>query len=276
MPLNTKQIAVIVGGLIILVLLYFAPKKITVSERGKETEAGHEHEHEHEHAEDRQALLQLVDSVKKMLKPEEMQIMKGLEEQNLLDSLSMSWARLNQPVMAAYYADQSASKEPSKEKLMKAGNRSYMATRFAAENIRHLLFDMAKKNYEQVLEKDSSDLLAKTNLGACYVEGSSDPMKGITLLREVVAKDSTFIDAHLRLAMFAVQSGQFDKAIERYEKILKIDPKFIEAYLYLGEVYASMNEKEKAIKSLEKFKELSNDAVVASEVDKYINELKNK
>ena len=81
-------------------------------------------------------------------------------------------------------------------------------------------------------------------------------MKGIMLLREVVSKDSTHINAQLNLGLFAVQSGQYDKAIERFERILQMKPEFTEAYLYLGQTYASMGKKDKAIEALEKFKKL--------------------
>jgi tetratricopeptide (TPR) repeat protein len=271
MPLNTKQIAVITGGIALSVLLYFAPRKLGVTEKSSEVKTS-----QRIVANESEVSL-WIDSLEEKLSSDEKIMMEKLKKlkSNRSDSLMVFWVMLNQPIPAAFYADQSAKENPSVEKLIMAGNRCYLATRYSNNNLSGIFFEKAIMNFQSALEKDSSNLTAKTSLGACYVEGTQEPMKGIALLREVVAKDSTFIEAHLRLAMFAVQSGQFEKAIERYKKILEINPSFIEAHLYMGEVYASMNQKEKAINSLLKFKELSNDALVDSEIDKYIKQLKN-
>ena len=270
MPLTTKQIAVITGGIALSVLLYFAPRKLSKTEvsQTKQTSINV--------SVDESAIKLWIDSLEKTLGKEESMILDKLKKANVhaADSLTVFWTMLNQPVPAAFYADKASRESPKIDKLIMAGNRCYLATRYA-NNLSGLFFEMAIRNFESALKMDSSNLAAKTSLGACFVEGSQEPMKGITLLREVVAQDSTYIEAHLRLAMFAVQSGQYQKAIERYEKILRIKPSFNEAYLYMGEVYANMGNKEKAIKNLEKFKELSNDALVDSEIDKYINQLKN-
>ena len=57
-----------------------------------------------------------------------------------------------------------------------------------------VLYKGAINGFEKELKFHPDDLSAKTKLGTCYVESSSllgnQPMKGISLLREVVQKDS--------------------------------------------------------------------------------------
>ena len=74
---------------------------------------------------------------------------------------------------------------------------------------------------------------------------------------------------------FSEKSGQWDKAIARFEKVLKIQPDFIEAYLHLADAYQQKGDQQKAIESLEKYVKLVDDITIKSEVQEYINKLKN-
>ena len=115
---------------------------------------------------------------------------------------------------------------------------------------------------------------AKIQLAACYVEGTQDPMKGITLLREVEKTDSNNVKLQLNFAFFSVKSQQWDKAIKRFEKVLQIDPLYIEAYLHLADAYEQQGDKNKTIEMLQKYASITDDAMAKQEVLKYINQLK--
>jgi tetratricopeptide (TPR) repeat protein len=106
------------------------------------------------------------------------------------------------------------------------------------------------------------------------VEGTSDPMKGITLLREIEKTDSNNVDLQLAFAAFSSKSGQMDKAIIRFEKVLKLKPDYLEAYLYLADAYEKKGDKQKAIIALESYSSLIEDEGVKKEIKKYINQLK--
>jgi tetratricopeptide (TPR) repeat protein len=79
-----------------------------------------------------------------------------------------------------------------------------------------------------------------------------NPMAGITMLRDMVAQDSTNVDAHYQLGVFAVKSGQLDKAILRFNKVIQLEPDYIGAYIDLGGVYQAMNQLDKALEYYEK------------------------
>jgi tetratricopeptide (TPR) repeat protein len=78
------------------------------------------------------------------------------------------------------------------------------------------------------------------------------------------------------LGYFAIQSGQFEKAVERFEEVLIIDPNNAEAYIYLTDAYLSQEKIEKGIETLEKYKSLVDDPIVIKQVEDYINEIRNK
>ena len=99
-------------------------------------------------------------------------------------------------------------------------------------------------------------------------------MAGVKMLLDVVAKNPNHINALINLGYFAIQSGQYDKAIARFEKVLEVDPGFKEAYLYLADIYVKTGKKDIAIKNLEKYRGMIDDNDVIAQVDDYIKELK--
>jgi tetratricopeptide (TPR) repeat protein len=56
------------------------------------------------------------------------------------------------------------------------------------------------------------------------VQSGQSPMEGILKIRALVEADSTFEEAHLWLGAFSLQSGQRDKAVERFETVIRLNP----------------------------------------------------
>lgn len=268
-PLNKLQTVLILGSIALLIILWFAPR--TGSTDGKEQKKPVTAE-----AHDHGALKAFIDSVKNSIPPSQKQILQSSAVYSSVpDSILSFWGRVSQPAVAAWYLNELAEKTNTKDIWARTGNTWFLATRMNPGNLRHELYENAISAYEKALEKDPLDLDVKTRLGVCYVEGTGEPMKGITHLREVVATDSTKVDAQMNLGLFAVQSGQYEKAIARFERITKIDPSYAEAWLYIGQTYASMGEKQKAIDALNHFAGMTDDSLVKGEVEKYVRELKN-
>jgi tetratricopeptide (TPR) repeat protein len=79
-----------------------------------------------------------------------------------------------------------------------------------------------------------------------------NPMAGITMLREMLVQDSNNVDAHYQLGVFAVKSGQLDRAIQRFNKVIQLEPNYLGAYIDLGGVYQSLNQMDVALSYYEK------------------------
>lgn len=275
--LSKSQLYVILGAFLLIVLLYIAPKQLSK----EETTVPVPNEEGHVHSAPDLNLIE--DSVANSLRGEDSQrynaLKKAIENsQNEVsfDSIITFWKNKQQPLMAGKYAYQLAEKTNSAKNWAEAGKHYYIASNFSPAELKNTLLEKTIVCYTKANELEPTNLAYKTSLGVCYVEGTSDPMKGITLLREVLQTDSTYVEAHVKLGLFAVKSQQFEKAIERFEKVIKLKPDYLEAYLYLGETFASVNKNKEAIEILEKFKKLSTDGLINAEVDKFINELKNK
>jgi len=75
--------------------------------------------------------------------------------------------------------------------------------------------------------------------------------------------------------MLSVQSGQLDKAIIRFKKLISLQPFNPEYYYYLADVYSKAGQKEQAIKTYETCKSLLKDEQAKKDIDNIINQLKN-
>ena len=190
-------------------------------------------------------------------------------------SLVKFWDFHKRPDLAAFFVEKAALRSGSSNAFVKAGDRYYYAIRFTKDNNEiPTLYESATRCYQKAIDLDAKNNNAKIQLAACYVEGSQDPMKGITLLREVEKTDSNNVKLQLNFAFFSVKSQQWDKAIRRFEKVLQIDPLYIEAYLHLADAYEQKEDKTKTIEMLEKYASVTDDAMAKQEVLKYIEQLK--
>jgi tetratricopeptide (TPR) repeat protein len=134
------------------------------------------------------------------------------------------------------------------------------------------LFEQAIK-----LNPESDDL--KIGLGSCYIYGKGrtgkpeETMKGIQQLLAVVKKDSANMKAQLVLGVGGFVSGQYDKAIDRLQKVVKAEPGNLEAVAFLADAYASKGEKAEAIKWYRVMKQVANNPEYDKEIDQRIKML---
>ena len=191
----------------------------------------------------------------------------------LLELADAYFAYKQYAVAGLLYLEQSEKEASNTLLYVKAGDAFREAYRSVSDsNVTPILVDKAKSSYEKAMELDPKNLDAKTGVATCYVDASQDPMQGIMLLREVVAADPENVNANLNLGMFSMKSGQFDKAISRFETVVKKQPS-AENYAMLAESYEQSGNKEGAIKALKKAKEYIIDPQILNGVDEYIKKL---
>lgn len=272
MKLNKTQIAVISGALLLIVLLLLAKTNLLPKEEALVSE------HANPNSLAFTKMVQTaVDGVnadqKKAIQKLEEAIKTSPDKKVAFENMINMWDSLRNPAVAAYYMEQAALASPIESNWLEAGNRYYAATRFVEESVRSILFGKAMDCFEHVLELNPKNVEAKISLASCYVEGSSEPMKGIGMLKEIEKTDSNNVNLQLNFAFFSEKSGQWEKAIPRFEKVLKIQPDFIEAYLHLADAYQQLGKKDKAIESLKKYIMLVDDVTIKAEVQEYINKL---
>ena len=134
--------------------------------------------------------------------------------------------------------------------------------------------------FEKAIELYPNNDDLKVGLGSCYVFGKgrvggpSETMKGIQQLLSVVRKDSNNMKAQMMLGVGGFVSGQYDKAIERLNKVVIAQPENIEAIAFLADTYAAKGNKTEAIKWYTISKRLVNNPHYSQEVDERIKTLR--
>ena len=188
--------------------------------------------------------------------------------------LSNFWKDNGNQRLAAWYAAQSAKLENSEKKLNFAGQ--FFLDQIAADTSEAMQMwdvEQAMDVYQRVLTLNPDNDTAKMGLAQGYIV-SGEPMKGVGLLRERVAKRPDDVPANMILGKMSVQSGQFDKAVGRFETVLKTEPNNTEALYMLAVAHKETGNKAKAIELLEKCKQLVNKPEFSQDIDNYINSFK--
>lgn len=190
------------------------------------------------------------------------------------DSLAVVFKRNNKLDSAAKYFAVAAEYAPSKEALVRAGDAYYEAFTYAvAPDKSQELGKKARDYYERVMEDDGQEMLdVKAKVAMTYI-ASSEPMRGIGLLREILEKDPRHEGAIFNLGMLSIQSNQYEKAIERFEQLVSLYPENLQAQYYLGLSYFEAGRKTMAKKQFEKVKSLDNDPEVQAAADSYLEEI---
>ena len=177
----------------------------------------------------------------------------------------------------AWYEAEAARLENSEKSLT-------FAAHLILENLRNEPNDQLKK-WKALQAKDLFERSLRINekndstivgLGATYIFGNiaDNPMEGILKVRQVVEKDSTNIFGQLILGHGSFISGQYDKAIDRFGKVVAIQPANLEAVLMLAEVYERKADKPNAIRWYSNALPITNNADLKTALEKRIAELK--
>ena len=72
------------------------------------------------------------------------------------------------------------------------------------------------------------------------------------LKQEILNNNSGDLDALFQIGQTYEQSGDFQKAIENYEKVIKVDQNDVEVLYLIGRNYSDLDNIDKAIEYLEK------------------------
>jgi lipopolysaccharide biosynthesis regulator YciM len=190
-------------------------------------------------------------------------------------SLAKAWQEHKQLQVAAYYHAKAAKLENSPKKLNFAGQLFLeLMSHATSESIHVWDADQAIACFQRSLELEPGNDTTKIALASTLIEGKGETMEGVQMLLAITRENPDNVPANITLGRLAIQSGQFDKAIGRFETILKQEPKNTEAMYFLAESYKGKGEKDKAVQLFEECKKLVNNPEFSREIDQYITTFK--
>lgn len=275
--LNTKQIILISGVIILMVVLYVQPLKSLVKEDSDtEIEESNTSEAINLAGISEIAKQDLNSNLAKDITDLENSIVAASEEDKLplLKELAEKWNDVNKTTPQAYTLQEIAEIESTFKNWLNTGNAYSEAYSNSQDTVMvPVLTQRAIHAYEKALEIEEGNLEAKTGLGAAYVNGPN-PMQGITMLLDVVKEDPKNTKANFSLGLFSMQSRQFDKAVDRFRTVVEKEPG-AEAWFYLATSYENIGLKNEAIHAFEQSKKLAADPSLSQFIDRRISELSN-
>lgn len=193
----------------------------------------------------------------------------------LYDEYAGIWLEHKQAPMAAWARAKSAHLARSEKKLNFAGQFFLDLMHEATTPAMHAWEAQGAVDcLTEALTLNPDNDTTKLALASAYIEGTGAPMSGVSILREMVAKDPDHIPANLMLGRLSIQSGQHDKAVTRLEHVLEIEPQNREAMYYLAEAYKGKGDKEAAVQTFRKLEGIVNNPDFTKDIEAYINSFK--
>ena len=138
-----------------------------------------------------------------------------------------------------------------------------VSKKFSDKNTNHNILDTKVRSAVKMIES-----------------GEGNPMEAIFALREVVEVDSNHRDAQFYLGQFSIMSGQWNKAIDRFKKVLRINSSDEYAIESLAIARFQKGEKNGAVEDLKNYLELfpnsSRDSELRTLLESYQGEIQSE
>jgi tetratricopeptide (TPR) repeat protein len=144
-----------------------------------------------------------------------------------LQRLSGAWFDLEHYTIAGHFAEQLAEIQNTEESWSIAGSTyGYGLTMDAANAVKDIARERAEICYMNALSINPDNIEHRINIAICNAEHPppANPMKGI---QELLALNKEFPESTAviyHLARFGLQTGQYERAIERLKTAIRINP----------------------------------------------------
>ena len=93
--------------------------------------------------------------------------------------------------------------------------------------------------------KKESSLTEQIQEALSNIQNADNPqsqMKGILQMRSLSEKYPENADLQWNMGLFSIQSGQYEKAVARFEKVINIDTLMLDAYMQLAMSYLALQD----------------------------------
>jgi tetratricopeptide (TPR) repeat protein len=173
----------------------------------------------------------------------------GANKVSAMKKLAGFWYQVKRPDISGSYALEIAKQTNTAEAWSIAGTTCVQAARLTDKpEDKRKQADLAYSAFDKAAAIEPDNWQHQLNQAVCLAENPlpNEPMKGILSLLDLDKKHPNQAPILLVLGRLGLQTGQFEKAIGRLEKVLALDPKNIEAHCLLAEAYNGAGQTDKA------------------------------
>lgn len=173
----------------------------------------------------------------------------GLKKSEILSTIGTAYLKGNQFDSAGYFFEKASQlKTSDKQLILQAGNAYFEGIAFASNPSKiESLSEKARTCLSKIDAKSPEAAEAKAKIAMTWVN-SSAPMKGILRLRELADEYPKNEYISYQLGLLSFQSGQYEKAINRFENVLSLNSQNVNACFYLAQSLIQFGDKEAAKK----------------------------
>lgn len=230
-------------------------------------------------------LNKLIERASGTYPPQQLQPILALERQladtlpdettaDLFKDISRNWNQLGDFALGGMYAEKVAEVTQSDSAWSIVGTTFFSGFKRDRDSlIRSFCMSKAIAAFESAISLAPDDPVHTVNLGLCYVEGGQQPMRGITIIRDAAEKYPDHPLPSMTLGRMSVRTGQYDKAVQRFDHVLTLEPSNTEAHYWLGISHKALNNPQQAAIHLQKFIALSDDDTKKKEVENVLRGL---
>ena len=167
----------------------------------------------------------------------------------VLKQLSSEWYNQGHAEIAGHYAQEVADVENTEESWSIAGTTySICIQRAKVEKVKSFCTARAVKAFENAISINPENMAHQVNLALAYTYNppQDNPMQGILMLRTLNQKAPDNVLVLNTLARLAIQTGQYEKAIERLSKAWSLEENNLTTACLLAQAYEGAGEDAKA------------------------------
>ena len=270
--MTKNQIILSVAAIAVVAILFSLPRVIVSDGKDKlATGAANRDQkadtttdtHDHEEEESHSMSLSMEDTKKiDDVRASFVKSKESIKKVIFADSLAKIFSSHTMFDSAAVYIDYIATENSSTANNLRAGEAWYQAFSTApGRAIAATMGENARNYFGKVLKSNPGNLEVKAKMAMTYVT-TDNPMQGIMMLREVLQKDPKNELATFNLGLLSMQSGQLDKAVDRFKSVLTINPGNIEAQYYLAICLKESGRTSEAKELLESIKTSASDPAI--------------
>jgi len=169
------------------------------------------------------------------------------EKSNSYSRLADTFLKANRFDSAGAYFEKASKLTADPKLVYKAGSAYFEGITFASNPTKvEFLSEKAREMFEKLEENDPNSVEAQGKVAMTWVN-SETPMKGILKLRDLADKNPKNEYLAYQLGMLSFQSGQYEKAVARYESVLKLNKQNVNALFYLAQSLKELGRKKEAL-----------------------------